>query len=173
VLITVLQLPIITSIIGSTSREETMTALLNDKARALGMIEQVNDIEAVAKTLDEGDDRRQVLLSVVAGILASADPIRASVVAEILSLSEKTIRAWVSEGVLTKVDTRSPRLLLEPSRVHQVQQLLEELRMAGKTAGLLDEVHRRLVDATWLDRQDLAESLDQMRRGEGTPETGQ
>lgn len=37
----------------------------------------------------------------------------------------------------------------------------------GRTAGLLDEVHRRLVDATWLERDDLVESLEQMRRGEG------
>jgi len=32
--------------------------------------------------------------------------------------------------------------------------------------GLLEEVHRRLVDATWLDRTDLRESLHQMQRGE-------
>lgn len=33
---------------------------------------------------------------------------------------------------------------------------------------LLDEVYWRLVDATWLKRSDLKESLEQMHRGEGT-----
>jgi hypothetical protein len=32
---------------------------------------------------------------------------------------------------------------------------------------LLDETHHRLVDSTWLEDPDLAESLEQMRRGEG------
>ena len=45
--------------------------------------------------------------------------------------------------------------------------LVSELRAAGANAGLLDEVHRRLADASWLDRANLAESLGQMRRGEG------
>ena len=54
------------------------------------------------------------------------------------------------------------------AEVHEVLHLLADLRVAGRTTGLLDEVHRRLVDATWLERDDLAESLEQMRRGEGT-----
>ena len=52
--------------------------------------------------------------------------------------------------------------------MHQVRRLLKDLRAAGKTVGLLDEVYRRLVDATWLEREDLTKSLEQMRRGEGT-----
>jgi len=48
-----------------------------------------------------------------------------------------------------------------------VQHLLQDLRGAGRTTGLLDEVFRRLTDAAWQDNPDLAESLAQMRRGEG------
>ena len=63
-------------------------------------------------------------------------------------------------------------MLLDVERVHEVLRLVKDLRAAGKTVGLLDEVHRRLVDATWLDRDDLTESLEQMRRGEGTTRVG-
>ena len=59
----------------------------------------------------------------------------------------------------------SSRVLLDDEQVHQVLRLVEDLRAAGKTVGLLDEVHRRLVDATWLKRDDLTESLEQMRAG--------
>lgn len=45
--------------------------------------------------------------------------------------------------------------------------ICSDMREMGRTAGLLDEVHCRLVDATWLERDDLLESLEQMRRGEG------
>lgn len=100
--------------------------------------------------------------------LASASPLRPRIAAELLSLSEKTVRAWTEEGVLIRAASTSSRVLLDMRRVHQVLHLVQDLRAAGKTAGLLDEVHRRLVDATWLEREDLAESLEQMRRSEGT-----
>jgi hypothetical protein len=47
------------------------------------------------------------------------------------------------------------------------QQLVSGLRAAGQDRDLLDQVWRRLEDATLLDRDDLRDSLGQMRRGEG------
>ncbi len=76
------------------------------------------------------------------------------------------MRAWSDEGVLLKA-SESPRLLLDAEQVHRVWHLLRELRAAGKTRGLLDEVYRRLSDGALLERPDLQESLKQMRRGEG------
>ena len=62
----------------------------------------------------------------------------------------------------------SPRLLLDIRSVHAVSHLVSELRAAGQDRDLLeDQVWRRLTDATLLDRDDLRESLAQMRRGEG------
>jgi hypothetical protein len=63
--------------------------------------------------------------------------------------------------------THEPRLLLDPGSVHSVARLVADLRKAGRTRGLLDEVYRRLADASLLNRADLLESLEQMRRGEG------
>jgi len=65
------------------------------------------------------------------------------------------------------VAQRSPRLLLDVRSVHGVSHLVSELRAAGQERDLLDQVWRRLEDAALLDREDLRNSLDQMRRGEG------
>lgn len=137
----------------------------SDQTRAIDMFERIEKIELVAENMKQGPDRRTLQL-VVQDELGSADPIRPVTAAKILGLTEKTVRAWVSEGVLTARSTQ-PRLLLEPSRVHAVLRLLRQLREAGRTRGLLDEVYRRLSDEALLGREDLQESLDQMRRGDG------
>ena len=65
------------------------------------------------------------------------------------------------------VAQRSPRLLLDLQSVHEVRHIVQDLRALGKDRDLLDEVGRRLSDAALLDRPDLGESIEQMRRGEG------
>jgi DNA-binding transcriptional MerR regulator len=134
---------------------------------ARDLLSRVEEIEAVARTLDAHDERRQKLEAVVVRSLRAAPPLRPGVAAQLLSLSERTVRAWAAEGVLRPVDSTSTRLLLDPERFHEVLHLVRDLREAGKTTGLLDEVYRRLVDATWLERSDLTESLAQMRRRDG------
>jgi DNA-binding transcriptional MerR regulator len=131
------------------------------------VLDRVEKIESVAVTLGASDERRLTLRDVIVKELAAASPVRPRTAAEILGLTEKTVRSWVTEGVLTAT-TQAPRLLLDPTRLHEVWHLVQDLRQAGKTRGLLDEVHRRLADQALLDREDLAESLEQMRRGEGT-----
>ncbi|MDQ1287070.1 MAG: hypothetical protein QG622_635, partial [Actinomycetota bacterium] len=72
------------------------------------------------------------------------------------------------EGVLIAIQER-PRLVLDLSRLHEVVHLVRDLREAGKTAGLLDEVYRRLSDARWQEDADLAESLRQADQGQLIP----
>ncbi len=76
------------------------------------------------------------------------------------------MRAWAAQGVLAIVQ-RDPRLLLGVQSVHEVSHIVRELRALGQDRDLLDEVWRRLSDAALLDRPDLQESIEQMRRGEG------
>ena len=64
-------------------------------------------------------------------------------------------------------DLLGPRVKLPIVRLHEVLHLVSDLRRAGKTRGLIDEVHRRLSDQSLLDRPDLASSLDEMRSGKG------
>lgn len=144
-----------------------MAAVAAETTHAVELMERVETLEAVADSLPSDDDRRSRLLRLVEKDLSSAPPLRPRVAAELLGLSEKTVRAWVVDGLLLAAESESPRLLLDVERVHVVRHLLGDLRAAGSTTGLIDEVHRRLIDLTWLDREDLTESLAQMRRGEG------
>jgi hypothetical protein len=130
---------------------------------ALGRVEELEDI---AGSLPEQDARHGRLISLARATLRDIGPLRPVIAARVLELNEKTVRAWSDEGVLAKA-SESPRLLLDPEQVHRVWHLVRELRAAGKTRGLLDEVYRRLSDAAVLEREDLRESLEQMRRGEG------
>jgi DNA-binding transcriptional MerR regulator len=127
----------------------------------------VEDVERVVLGMDRKDKDREVLCSVIDRTLKSTPPVRPAVAARVLGLTEKTVRHWTKEGVLTLKQATPKRQGLDPERLHEVMHLVRDLREAGKTRGLLDEVYRRLSDASLLDREDLQESLEQMRRGEG------
>jgi len=137
-----------------------------EEKRLRSLFERVEVVEDVARTLPEDDERRARLLAVSDSALAEEGTIRPVIAARLLGLSERTVRAWAAAGVLA-VARHSPRLLLDVRSVHAVSHLVSELRAAGQDRDLLDQVWRRLEDAALLDRDDLRESLDQMRRGEG------
>jgi DNA-binding transcriptional MerR regulator len=131
------------------------------------LFDRVEEIEDIADTLDHDDDRRARLLRVASHAIADCGPIRSRIAAELLQLSEPTIRSWVREGLLAKAEGTSRVLTLDPSRLHEVMHLVDDLRRAGRTKGLLDAVWHRLSDTALLERDDLTESIEQMRRGEG------
>jgi hypothetical protein len=142
-----------------------MTIAVEEK-RIRGLFERVEAVEEVARSLDDDDERRAKLLAVSNASLAEEGTIRPIIAARLLGLSEKTVRAWAADGVLG-IAQWSPRLLLDVQSVHTVSHILRDVRSLGKDRDLLDEVWRRLSDATLLERDDLRESLNQMRRGEG------
>jgi hypothetical protein len=150
----------------SCREEETAVTIAIEEKRIRGLFERVEEVEDVAHSLAEGDERRTRLLNVSNAALADEGTIRPVIAARVLGLSEKTVRAWATEGVLT-VARRSPRLLLDVTSVHAISHVIRELREAGKERDLLDEVWRRLHDQAVLDRDDLRESLKQMRKGQG------
>lgn len=129
-------------------------------------LDRVEDLESVVESLKETDERRAPLCRAIQYTLKSTPPVRPVIAADVLGLAEKTVRAWANEGVLA-VKQATPRLLLDAERLHEVLHLVQDLRAAGKQRGLLDEVYRRLHDGALLDREDLQESLEEMRRGEG------
>jgi DNA-binding transcriptional MerR regulator len=137
-----------------------------EEQRIRSLFDRVEAVEDVARTLPEDDERRAKLLAVSSAALADEGTVRPVIAARLLGLSEKTIRAWANQGVLA-VAQRSPRLLLDLQSVHEVRHIVQDLRALGKDRDLLDEVWRRLSDAALLDRSDLGESIEQMRRGEG------
>jgi DNA-binding transcriptional MerR regulator len=142
-----------------------MTIAVEEK-RVRSLFERVEAVEEVAETLADGDERRSKLLAVSNAALAEEGTIRPVIAARLLGLSEKTVRAWAAEGVLV-IAQRTPRLLLDVQSVHAISHIIRELRSVGKDRDLLDEVWRRLADAALLERDDLQESIEQMRQGQG------
>jgi hypothetical protein len=141
-------------------------SVLTEETSTQATLDRVEEIEDVAMTFPPDDPRRDRLFRVARAELAAAAPVRPRTAAALLGLNEKTVRAWVAEGALAATTT-SPRLLLDPVTLHEVWHLVRDVREAGTTRGLLDEVYRRLSDAALLDRDDLQTSLAQMGRGEG------
>lgn len=137
-----------------------------EERRIRSLLDRVETVEDVARTLPEDDERRARLLDVSNAALADEGTLRPVIAARLLGLSEKTIRAWASEGVIT-VAQRTPRLLLDLRSVHEISHIVRQLREHGRDRDLLDEVWRRLNDAALLERADLQESIEQMHRGQG------
>lgn len=79
-------------------------------------------------------------------------------------MSDKTVRSWVEDGLLTPRTVR-PRLLLDAERLHTVLRFLYDLRAAGQDRDFRDNLWNRLQDEALLDRADLAESLSEMNAG--------
>jgi hypothetical protein len=122
-------------------------------------------LEELADSLPDPEQQAEQR-KVAVDMIVELGPIRPIAVSRVLGLTEKTVRAWASEGALNIVSTQ-PRVLLDPLSVHDVLHVVEELRGAGRTRGLLDEVHRRLSDASLLESADLHEGLKQMHQGQG------
>ena len=144
----------------------TAISIAVEEKRVRSLFERVEAVEEVAETFADDDERRAKLLAVSSAALAEEGTIRPVIAARLLGLSEKTVRAWATEGVLT-IAQRTPRLLLDVQSVHAISHIIRELRSLGKDRDLLDEVWRRLADAALLERDDLQESIKQMRRGHG------
>ncbi|MET9626683.1 hypothetical protein ABZX92_04400 [Lentzea sp. NPDC006480] len=141
-------------------------SVATEAAHIRDLFATIEELESVASSLAEDDERRHKLDGVVAKTLRQAPPVRPVVAGELLDLTEKTVKAWAREGVLA-IHSQEPRMLLDTVRLHEVLHLVSDLRRAGKTRALIDEVHRRLSDQSLLDRPDLANSLAEMRSGKG------
>jgi hypothetical protein len=105
---------------------------------------------------------------VSSGALSSAEPVRVPIAARILLVSDKTVRAWAEDGLLTSRGVR-PRRLLDAERLHTVLRFLDDLRAAGQDRDFRANLWIRLQDKALLDRADMAESLAQMNGGNARP----
>ena len=129
----------------------------------------VDEVLDVAHTI-EGERPQEAVRLVHAsgGALSSAGPVRVPIAARILLVSDKTVRAWVGDGLLIPRAVR-PRLLLDAERLHTILRFLGDLRAAGQDRDFRDDLWNRLRDESLLDRADLTESLSQMNAGNVRP----
>ncbi|MFC7385215.1 hypothetical protein [Sphaerisporangium rhizosphaerae] len=138
-----------------------------EERAALTLFDQAKKLDQVASSTHEADTRDKVR-EVVSDLLSHAEPVRVTTASKILKLDSKTVRAWAKQGVLTTAQDK-PRLMLEAERLYAVATLVHDLRKAGRSRHLLDAVWNRLQDEEFLESDELAESLDQMRLGQGRP----
>lgn len=139
-----------------------------EETRIRSLLDSIEVVESVSASMPADDERRAQLLKAVDSLLSQIEPVRVEIAARLLDISDKTVRAWAKEGVLIPA-VKEPRLLLDPTRLHEVMHLVKDLKAAGKNRNLLDLIWYRLSDQALLDRDDLQESLAQMARGEYAP----
>ncbi len=147
-----------------------MTSTIEDEeAQVRELFERVDTVEKVALAIESDHPGEAAeLFRVSRNALSHASPVRVPIAARLLVVSDKTVRSWVNEGVLTSSSHR-PRLLLDIERLHEVLRFVRELRARGQDRGFLTSLWQRLEDEALLDRDDLADSLEQMRAGRTTP----
>jgi hypothetical protein len=147
----------------------TTATIEREEAAVRGVFTQVDEVLDVAHSIeDELPEAAARLVHASSGVLSSAGPVRVPIAARILLVSDKTVRAWVKDGLLTSSVMR-PRLLLDAERLHTVLRFLDDLRAAGQDRDFRDNLWIRLQDEALLDRADLAESLAQMNAGNVRP----
>jgi DNA-binding transcriptional MerR regulator len=149
---------------GSQARRFVMT-VLQEREHVQHMVSQVNELDEIASTLDDAATAQR-LRSVSEAIAAEIAPVRVVIAAEVLGVSEKTVRSWVREGVLVKAGAHR-RVLLDPAGLIAVERIVEQLRANGRDRNLLDAVYYELVDNDLANSSDLRDSLAQAKRREG------
>lgn len=150
-------------------RRAVTSTIEHEEVQARELFEMVDAVAGVAHAIESdhpGEAGR--LFQVSRDALSRAAPVRVPIAARLLAVSDKTVRAWVNQGVLT-AHSQHPRLLLDPERLHQVLGFARELRVRGQDRDLLATLWQRLQDEALLDRDDLADSLEQMRAGATVP----
>ena len=134
-----------------------MNTIANDAQRIGVLFDRIDNLDEVAYSFPERDDRCERLLEVADATLSEEPPIRPTVAASLLDVDEKTVREWADNGVLT-IAARRPRLLLDPTSVYEVSRLIRDLRVLDD-----DEVWRRAADRGPTDQAERQESPAQTR----------
>jgi hypothetical protein len=121
-----------------------MTTIADDAQRIGVLFNRIDNVDEVAYSFPEHDDRCERLLDLAKATLAEKGTIRPTVAASLLGVDEKTVREWADHGVLT-IATRRPRLLLDAVSVCELSRLIPDLRTQDDRE-LLDEIWRQLGD---------------------------
>jgi hypothetical protein len=145
------------------------STLQHEEEQVRDLFARVDEVLDVARSI-EGDRPNEAARLVRAshGALTCAAPVRVPIAARILLVSDKTVRAWVEDGLLASSVER-PRLLVDPERLHTILHFLSDLRAAGQDRDFRDSLWRKLGDEALLDRAGLQESIGQMEAGNVRP----
>jgi DNA-binding transcriptional MerR regulator len=129
------------------------------------VVEEIDDLEALEDHVSDDRDALRTVHRLRERRLGEIEAIRVSVAAQLLGLSEPTVRAWADSGLLEYASLRPVRRLRLKSVLH-LRPVVTELRSLGRQRGLMEAVVARLEDRRTLNDRRLLESLAQMRAGE-------
>jgi DNA-binding transcriptional MerR regulator len=147
----------------------TSSTMEREETAVRDLFARVDEVLDVAHSIEVERPRDAArLVHASHGALSAAEPVRVPVAAKILLVSDKTIRAWAEDGLLTPREVR-PRLLIDAERLHTVLHFLSDLRAAGQDRDFREMLWNRLQDEALLDRTEMAESLSQMNAGNVLP----
>ncbi|XVV10336.1 hypothetical protein ACQP2X_36635 [Actinoplanes sp. CA-131856] len=138
-----------------------------EETRVIHLFQRVERLEAVAEADNIRDEQRREILDATHQAIQECEPVRVTIAARLLKLSRKTVEAWAREGLLTTAAGEHKRLVLDPERLHAVLHLVRDLRKQGRDRNLVEAVWYRLSDQALIEREDLTESVEQVKRGEG------
>ena len=94
------------------------------------------------------------------------DAVPVSAAAEVLEVSQPTVRSWIDRGVLD-VRTESRPAKITPESLGRAYSSVRRIRSAGETNGLLEKAIRDLQDRDV--RFELVDRIEELRQGEMVP----
>lgn len=142
----------------------SLTALEREHEFVREAFADVEKLESVADTLSGQSEA--ALREVATAMIRRIGPVRAAIVADMLQLSQPTVRKWVSAGLLVEAPGHAV-MHVDPTRLHRVLHLVRDLRARGlRNKELAEQLWWSLEDRALLEREDLQKSLAQMRGGE-------
>ena len=122
-----------------------MTTIAEDARRIGVLFNRIDDLDEVAYSFPEADDRCDRLRQLANATLAEEAPIRPTVAAALLGVDEQIVREWGISGVLI-VATRRPRLAFDVTSVYEISRLIRDLRELDRDQ--LDEMWHQLTEAS-------------------------
>ncbi len=136
----------------------------------MSVIDVVHDLNVLRELAEHEDDpERRHALDSIRNRLADRDRgAKVSEVAEILQVSQPTVRSWIKVGLLKSVDGTTP-VRADLLNLADVKHAVDLLREHGHDRDLLAAIHRRLRDRDLLGSADLAGSIEDVRAGRTVP----
>jgi hypothetical protein len=125
-------------------------------------------LQQLADHEDDPDRRRS--LNTASSRLAADRGVKVSEAAQMLGLSQPTVRSWIESGVLDSVAGTTPARV-DMLSLAAVKQAVDLLRAHGQDRNLLIAVMRRLRDRAVLEGEGVRQGFDDLAAGRVVPLT--
>lgn len=133
--------------------------------RTVSLLDSLDEVEEVEPSVRANPRSHRILEEMRRMQVRALPALRISAAAEVLGVTEPTVRLWTDEGLLQEVE-RHPVRRVSAQSVLRVRPIVTALRRHGRKRNLLEAIFAQLSDELQLEADGLQESLEQMRRGE-------